>query len=53
MTPWAVEYSTPPGLTGPSTPDTYGLAALQLLGFHQTAAYRLHASVVYLFTRNS
>lgn len=50
---WAVEYSTPPGLTGPSTPDTYGRAALHLLGFHQTAAYRLHASVVYLLTRNS
>ncbi|MEY9953952.1 glycosyltransferase family 39 protein [Leifsonia sp. EB34] len=50
---WAVEYNTPHGLTGPNTPDTYGLAALQQIGFHQTAAYRLHASVVYLFTPNS
>ncbi|WP_433861862.1 glycosyltransferase family 39 protein [Streptomyces sp. L7] len=50
---WAVEYSTPPGLTAPKAPDTYGLAALQLIGFHQAASYRLHASVVYLFIRNS
>lgn len=48
---WAVEYSTPRGLAGPSAPDDYGLAALQRLGFHQTASYRLHASVVRLFTR--
>jgi mannosyltransferase len=50
---WVVEYSTPSGLSGPHRPDTYGITELQQLGYHETASYPLHASVVYLFSERS
>jgi mannosyltransferase len=48
---WVVEYRTPSGLSVPHRPDSYGLAALEKLGYRKADAFSLHASVVYLLTK--
>lgn len=42
---WLVEYATP------THTDTYGVAALESLGFSKSAQFATHRSVIYEFTR--
>ncbi len=42
---WLVEYGTP------TETDTYGIAALEALGFTRSAQFTTHRSVIYEFTR--
>ncbi|WP_022899307.1 glycosyltransferase family 39 protein [Humibacter albus] len=46
---WIVEYSIVHGSSRHT--DTWGIGSLERLGYHETARYPNHRSVVYLFTR--
>lgn len=48
---WVVEYRTPTGLSGPRSPDTFGMSSLRALGYRDETVKRLHATVIYLFQK--